>query len=703
MKKLILLLMASILFVTCKRNNESIDRKTLLERNNPYVTAYDSLSSLSVGNGEFAVTVDITGLQTFPEKYAKGVPLGTQAQWGWHRFKNSEDYRFDETLKEYDFGHDGRKELYSVQLKEAGRSKEAADWYRANPHRLHLGILGFELDTNIGINDITDIHQTLILEKGLIESNYRLNDQPVSVITCVHPQKDMLAVKINSPLKPALKLRFPYPTGQHTDDGCDWTQNDRHKTDLSMLMSNYALLMRTVDSMVYFVSIEWDGKATFVEKEKNYFVIIPEEDSISITCSYTLNKPQEENVSFSATINEAVADWYNFWYKGAAVDFSDCTDPRAGELERRVVLSQYLLAIQSSGSTPPQETGLTYNSWFGKFHLEMIWWHEAQFALWNRSHLLARTMDWYEKAEPVAHQIAKRQGFNGIRWMKMTDPSGLEAPSSVGSFLIWQQPHYIYLAELLYRNNPAESTLDKYYRLVQETAEFMYDFATYEAGKDRFVLKGVIPAQETLHADETVNPPFELSYWHLGMALAQEWRQRKGEKRNPEWDKLLRKLSLLAYNEDSLYLSAETAIDTYKNIRFTSDHPAVLGAWGILPESNLVHRDIMINTLNWIWDNWNWDKTWGWDYPMVAMAATRLGKPEKAVDALLMDKRTNTYLLNGHNYQDDRLRIYLPGNGGLLTAIAMMCAGWDGCPEKNPGFPKDGKWNVKWEGLKPMI
>jgi hypothetical protein len=33
-------------------------------------------------------------------------------------------------------------------------------------------------------------------------------------------------------------------------------------------------------------------------------------------------------------------------------------DKRAIELERRVVLSQYLTAIQCSGSMPPQETGL---------------------------------------------------------------------------------------------------------------------------------------------------------------------------------------------------------------------------------------------------------------------------------------------------------------------------------------------------------
>ena len=119
------------------------------------------------------------------------------------------------------------------------------------------------------------------------------------------------------------------------------------------------------------------------------------------------------------------------------VDFGQCKDPRAQEMERRVVLSQYLLAIQDAGETPPQETGLTYNSWFGKFHLEMILWHQAQFALWGHPELLERSLSWYFKAEPNARKIAQRQGFKGVRWMKMTDPDAGEAPSSVGSFLIW--------------------------------------------------------------------------------------------------------------------------------------------------------------------------------------------------------------------------------------------------------------------------
>ena len=85
---------------------------------------------------------------------------------------------------------------------------------------------------------------------------------------------------------------------------------------------------------------------------------------------------------------------------------------------------------------------------------------------------------------------------------------------------------------------------------------------------------------------------------------------------------------------------------------------------------------------------------------MIAMTAARLGEGETAINALLMDKSKNTYLINGHNAQGPGLPLYLPGNGGLLYAVAMMAAGWTDAPARNaPGFPADGSWTVKWEGL----
>jgi protein-glucosylgalactosylhydroxylysine glucosidase len=69
----------------------------------------------------------------------------------------------------------------------------------------------------------------------------------------------------------------------------------------------------------------------------------------------------------------------------------------------------------------------------------------------------------------------------------------------------------------------------------------------------------------------------------------------------------------------------------------------------------------------------------------------------------MRDTPKNTYLTNGHNYQDERLPLYLPGNGGLLHAVAAMVAGWDGAPKRaNPGFPANGKWRIRSEGLLPV-
>ena len=82
------------------------------------------------------------------------------------------------------------------------------------------------------------------------------------------------------------------------------------------------------------------------------------------------------------------------------------------------------------------------------------------------------------------------------------------------------------------------------------------------------------------------------------------------------------------------------------------------------------------------------------------MTAARLGEPETAVDSLLMPVGKNTHLPNGHNRQTSTLPVYLPGNGGLLAAVALMAAGWDGGPSGHaPGFPES--WTVQWEGLIP--
>src|SRR4030095_16451395 len=102
-----------------------------------------------------------------------------------------------------------------------------------------------------------------------------------------------------------------------------------------------------------------------------------------------------------------------------AVDFSGSRDTRARELERRVVLSQYLTAVQLGGDVPPQESGLTCSTWYGKHHTEMMWWHTAHFALWGRPQRLAQQL-----RSAAQRGAAARAGPSGWRSSSTGTPSG---------------------------------------------------------------------------------------------------------------------------------------------------------------------------------------------------------------------------------------------------------------------------------------
>ena len=741
---------------TTENITASIDREAVLFRNNPVITEADPLASLSVGNGRFATTVDVTGMQTYVDDYKNGIPLTAMCDLIWHSFPNTLSLKPSDSEKSFDLGH-GHPEVYAVEYKKSksvgsgspadtlSRRIAATEYFRVNPHRLNLGAVGLSLkDANgqpIPLKALTDIHQQLQLWHGQIESQFVADGTPVSVVTLAHPSLAAVSYRITSSLlkkhQAGVTIRLPYPTGKHADDAADWSQPDRHQSRIVIQDANHAEIQHQIDNTTYYIYIRWEGQARLTETAAHTWQLSTDEDHLAFEVEYLPTAGhQERHIISSFRFSEAQKTtqkfWHKFWGETACVDFGACTDPRAKELERRVVLSQYLTRINCANNMPPQETGLTYNSWFGRPHLEMTWWHAVDFALWNQPKIVEQMLNWYNKtAAPVARNIAKRQGFKGLRWMKMTDPWAGEAPSNTGSFLIWQQPHYIYLAEEMYRANPSVETLKTYADNVEATAEFMADFVTpvpVRSGSratKHYALIGATAMQESMSKDFSYNHPFELAYWRYGLSVANEWRERMGKPRHAEWDEIVNNMAPLPLTKEGIItaglpkgkttglksfdpfdavaagaapvLATETFTDKCRN-----DHPACLGAFGLLPvECDSVAAK---KTLAWVMKNWNFQTTWGWDYGMIAMAAARLGDTKTALDALLIDTQKNTYLKNGHNFQTaDRLRLYLPGNGALLTAVAMMCAGWDGCQQVlNPGFPKDGTWNVRWEGLHRM-
>ena len=138
---------------------------------------------------------------------------------------------------------------------------------------------------------------------------------------------------------------------------------------------------------------------------------------------------------------------------------------------------------------------------------------------------------------------------------------------------------------------------------------------------------------------------------------------------------------------DGLYVHSADWLDTYT--KRVWEHPDPIGVFGMLPATEGVDRETARRTVLKVWTTWDWTRRcWGWDFPWMAMAAARVGEPGLAVDALLRDAGTR------NNYDQRGVCTggpcpYLPGNGGLLYAVAMMAAGWDGAPKnERTRFPR---------------
>lgn len=683
-----------------------IDRAALVNRHNPVLRKLDPLSPLSLGNGEFAFTADITGLQTFPEEYEKSMPLCTLSQWGWHSWPLPSGLD-PQALRLTQYEAHGRSVGYHTN---AEGQNDLFNWLRENPHRLHLGRIGLRLlsieQREATAGEVTDIEQRLDLWTGILTSRFRFRGESVTVRTAVHPSLDLLAVAIDSSLLSdgRLSVRFAFPYGSVEMQAADWDHSEQHQTKRIDNKANDVQLHRTLDDNGYYVGIAWSGEAAFVDHKAHSFLLTrtgsknsAKEKSLEFTVGFA-SIPWYHRLPKAADVFAAsAAHWQRFWTSSGAVELAESRDVRAVELERRVVLSQYLTAIQCAGSLPPQETGLTVNSWYGKFHLEMHWWHAAHFALWNRLALFEKSLGWYESILPAARALAHSQGYAGARWPKMVGPEGRDSPSPIGPLLIWQQPHPIFYAELCFQTRRTRKTLERYRQIVFESAEFMASYAYFDQARRRYVLgPPLIPAQENHPPRETWNPTFELAYWTHGIRTAQRWRERLGMRRKAEWDRVIARLSALPVR-DGVYLAHENCPQTYTQRNY--DHPSMLGALGMLPGAE-VDRATMRRTLDKVMKEWQWEQTWGWDYPLTAMTAARLGQPRIAIDSLLMATEKNRYLPNGHNWQRQNLPCYLPGNGGLLYSIALMAAGWRGAPQRHaPGFPDDGSWTVRWELL----
>lgn len=680
----------------------AINRLELVNRHNPILHKIDIQSPLTVGNGELGFTADVTGMQTLYDTY-QALPLCTMSQWGWHTKPVSEEkYAYtleDVVMTEYDcLG----KKVYYPKKKMPG-NEEVYDWLRFNPHRLNLARIGLLFDgKEIKEDQISEINQELHLYEGILESSFKIFGTLCHVKTACDPENDCLAFEVSGPAlsEGRLSVQFKFPYGSHKITASDWENMTAHHIDTLAMDARHVSLKHTLDRDKYYITIASENAADIEVGSHEVLVNPPVMDSFSFTVTFA-EKEVFEYKKANEVLKACRSWWKSYWEEGGIVQLNKSKDTRAVELERRIILSQYLMAINSAGSTPPQETGLTCNSWYGKMHLEMYLWHCAWLPLWNQTKLLERSLIWYIDHLKEARENAARNGYKGARWPKMIASEGIDCPSAVAPLLVWQQPHIIYMLELAYQRNPSNEFLNKYWILIEETAEFMIDFVNFNKDTGCYDIPSpVIPVQECHKPEETKNPAFEVEYWYVTLNIATKWAERLGIDVNPKWKEVGDHMAPMAV-KDGLYLAHELCPDTFE--KFNRDHPSMTGSFGLL--NGRVDANIMRATLHKVLECWNYPSLWGWDFAMMAMTAVRLSEPDVAIDILMKDTFKNRYVVSGNNWQESRadLPLYLPGNGALLLAIPIMTAGYKGCTEDTPGFPKDGNWVVEFEGISPYF
>lgn len=573
----------------------------------------DSKNPVTIGNGDFAITLDQTGTQSLYEIY-KDIPLSTMSNKNWF-YKDKKDikpsYVDGKAYMLFNLDNDPN---YQIN--------------RQYPFKYSfMQILLYDNDKLIDINNIKDVKQELDLYKGIVTSSFNYKEKINKTTSFIYQDHDEFNFKLQSD-NLNLALKFNYPSYTKNGYRLDILPNVLVKEDRMTLL--------------------YDDKnsLSFKLKSSSKYQIV--ENTLIF---------DDNNVSFSLALDEIKEGKLldEFWKcdNGIIIDNE--------ELVKKMVLSKYLLHVNSTGIYPPQESGLTYNCWNSKFHLEMHLIH----SLWNiyNNHVgdLVKSFDYYLSIMPSSLKRASLNGYKGLRFPKMTGPDGEDSPSNIGPLLIWQAPHILFMLQEIYYLYNKENIIKKYEPLISGTIDFMISFLTLKDSKYQ-MLDPLLEACESIPLDRCQNPSFELEYWRYTLE-----RQPKidtvlyGHQRYDYLD--ITSKIITPKEDDGIYLKTYGVIDKYDLYK---DHPTE-GFLMSFFKSKIVDKEKMVKTIDYILKNMDLSSYWGWDFPFLGLSLLNCGEIEKSIEVTQLNTINNQYLYNGYNTSPrDDLKAYLPGNGAFL-------------------------------------
>lgn len=275
-----------------------------------------------------------------------------------------------------DFSDEGRLVNYD-QSNPA--ENDISNWLIQNPQRLNLGNIGFWFGgALVSESELAEKAQVLDLWTGSIISTFAYKGSRVRVETRAAPDSDTVGISIESDLlsSGALALFFDFPYSDVNKFDAPfvgvWNATSSHSTSLEK-SEKRAIIKHTLENSSYFFTAAWEGNGQVAGPENGthrYVFSVLGSSQLKLTATFSPHSVSS-NTSLGALSEESELWWESYWTSGAFIDLTSVGSANATELQRRIILSQYLLAVNSASSFSPQESGLVNNGWYGKFHMEM--------------------------------------------------------------------------------------------------------------------------------------------------------------------------------------------------------------------------------------------------------------------------------------------------------------------------------------------
>lgn len=362
--------------------NSQIDRQGLVSLYNPIRTSSNPTTPIQIGNGNFAFGTDITSLQTF-------LPFNTLSSWGWKNDSLPLNVTQSDisAYKGVSWLNHGRPVQYDFN----GNNKEIEQWLISNPNRVNLGRIGLVfLDDKNGVMNVTEEdlknpRQILDLWSGTITSTFSIQNTSITIkvasssssSSSSSPTTNTIAIHLKSNLlskhQLGLFLDFPWCDGTSKFNAPFVGNFDNfqtnHTTTLQTLSPFRNIIQHTLDSATFVTTLNGDAHTIQRNDLINHkYTVLPHivtntnHDSqwtLTVTFSKSTTTTTEQTPQAEDIFKESEKVWEDYWSNGGFVDvLTGSTDTRANELQRRIILSMYLMRVNEAGDTPPQEVKL---------------------------------------------------------------------------------------------------------------------------------------------------------------------------------------------------------------------------------------------------------------------------------------------------------------------------------------------------------